>query len=218
MTQTIGVTQAMTNLNVAHHKLGLHPSPDPGFFGEWLEALPELTDVERTLLDRLKQRYFYYAADGAITEGTIDVVLVSPLLELLGLCDPPYKIRGQKLVKIEIESEAEILEGFIDALVVQEQFWLILIEEKRYGFSVMQALPQTLAYMMGQPVAEVPGFGLITTGEDYLFVKLDQRSRVYAWSNKFTLSNPQRNELYDVVRVMKRLTQSIIAPLRDQHR
>ncbi len=205
MTQTVGVTQAMTNLNAAHRKLGLSPSSDPEFFGEWFEALPALTGVEQAMLDRLKQRYFYYAADGAITEGTIDVVLVSPLLELLGLCDAPDKIRGEKLVKIEIESGAEILEGFIDALVVQEQFWLILIEEKRYGFSVMQALPQTLAYLMGQPLADAPGFGLITTGEDYLFVKVDRRSRTYGWSNKFTLANPQRNELYDVARVMKRL-------------
>ncbi|MBW4690219.1 MAG: type I restriction endonuclease subunit R [Lyngbya sp. HA4199-MV5] len=209
MAQVSGVTQAMTNLNVAHRKLGLHPSDDPEFFGEWLQGLPELTAVERTMLDRLRQRYFYYAADGAITEGTIDVVLISPLLELLGLCDSPYKIRGEKLVKIEIESEAEILEGFIDALVVQEQFWLILIEEKRYGFSVMQALPQTLAYMMGQSLTETPGFGLITTGEDYLFVKVDRQLHTYGWSNKFTLSNPQRNELYDVVQVMKRLIGSV---------
>ncbi len=205
MTQTMGVTQAMTNLNVVHRKLALSPSNDPDFFAEWLEVLPALSVAEQDFLDRLKQRYFYYAADGAITEGTIDVVLVSPLLELLGLCDPPYKIRGEKLVRIEIESGAEILEGFIDALVVQDQFWLILIEEKRYGFSVMQALPQTLTDMMGQPLTDSPAFGLITTGEDYLFVKVDRRSRTYGWSNKFTLSNPQRNELYDVVQVMKRL-------------
>jgi hypothetical protein len=58
---------------------------------------------------------------------------------------------------------------------------------------------------MGQPLVEAAGFGLIRTGEDYLFVKVDQRSQSYGWSNKFTLLNPQRNELYEVVRVMKRL-------------
>jgi hypothetical protein len=205
MVQTIGVTQAVTNLNEAHRKLALTPSHDPTFFTEWLDVLPELNTMEKTMLDRLKQRYFYYAADGAITESTIDVVMVSPLLELLGWCDAPFKIRGEKLVKIQIDSETEILEGFIDALVVQDQFWVILIEEKRYGFSVMQALPQTLAYMMGQPPQQLMAFGLITTGEDYLFVKVDRQTQEYGLSNKFTLSNPQHNELYDVVKVLRRL-------------
>jgi hypothetical protein len=205
MVQTIGVTQAITNLNEAHQKLGLSPNLDPAFFPEWLTPWSNLTTTEEATLDRLKQRYFYYAADGAITESTIDVVMVSPLLELLGWCDAPFKIRGEKLVKITIDGETEILEGFIDALIVQEQLWLILIEEKRYGFSVMQALPQTLAYMMGPPQQQSVIFGLITTGEDYLFVKVDRRSSAYGLSNKFTLSNPQRNELYDVVKILKSL-------------
>jgi hypothetical protein len=205
MVQTIGVTQAITNLNEAHRKLALTPSHDPAFFTEWLEPLPALSTLEKAQLDRLKQRYFYYAADGAITESTIDVVMVSPLLELLGWCDAPFKIRGEKLVKIKINNDTEILEGFIDALVVQDQFWLILIEEKRYGFSVMQALPQTLTYLMGQPPPQPITFGLITTGEDYLFVRVDRRSKEYGLSNKFTLSNPLQNELYDVVKILKRL-------------
>jgi hypothetical protein len=74
MAQTIGVTQAVTHLNAAHYKLALTPNGDPAFFPEWLEVLPELSSAERAMLDRLKQRYFYYAADGAITESTIDVV------------------------------------------------------------------------------------------------------------------------------------------------
>jgi hypothetical protein len=74
MVQTIGVTQAVTCLNEAHHKLALTPNGDPVFLREWLEVLPELSSAELTMLDRLKHRYFYYAADGAITESTIDVV------------------------------------------------------------------------------------------------------------------------------------------------
>ena len=56
-----------------------------------------------------------YAADGAITEGTVNIIMVSPLLELMGLCDPPFKIRGEKYVKVEIEDQGEsetVLEGF----------------------------------------------------------------------------------------------------------
>ncbi|HAJ61283.1 MAG TPA: type I restriction endonuclease subunit R, partial [Cyanobacteria bacterium UBA8543] len=43
-------------------------------------------------------RYLYYAADGEITEGTIDRIMVSPLLDLIGLFDLPFKIRGEKFV------------------------------------------------------------------------------------------------------------------------
>jgi hypothetical protein len=75
MVQTIGVTQAVTNLNEAHRKLALTPNGDPAFFTEWLEALPELSLAERAMLDRLKQRYFYYVVDGSITESMIDVVM-----------------------------------------------------------------------------------------------------------------------------------------------
>jgi hypothetical protein len=126
----------------------------------------------------------------------------------MGLCDPPFKIKSEQLVKVEINNGGEeelILEGFIDALVVQNRFWVVLIESKRYGFSVIQALPQTLTYMMANPNLEIPIFGMIMTGEDYIFVKLNQQQRLYALSNKFTLSNPQKNEMYDVMQVMKRI-------------
>lgn len=46
---------------------------------------------------------------------------------------------------------------------------------------------------------------LITTGEDYLFVKLDRSSLQYALSDKFTLSTTEGNELYQVAQILKRL-------------
>lgn len=126
----------------------------------------------------------------------------------MGLCASPFKIRSEQLVKVEIENAGEeetLLEGFIDTLVVQNRLWVVLIESKRYGFSVMQALPQTLAYMMANLNPEIPVFAMISNGEDYIFVKLLQQARQYALSNKFTLSNPQRNELYEVIQVFKRI-------------
>lgn len=102
-------------------------------------------------MNRLKNRYLYYAADDSITEGTVNIIMLSPLLDLMSLCDPPFKLQSEELVKVEIRNGGEeelILEGFIDALVAQNRFWVVLIESKLYGFSVMQALPQTLTYMM----------------------------------------------------------------------
>lgn len=205
MTQTPGITKAVTSLTEAQIRLNLRQARDVTFFDEWATALPALTPTEQTTLDRLKARYQYYQADGAITESTVNLILVSPLLELLGLCDPPYKIQGEKFVRFQIEDGDTLLEGLIDVLVVQSGFWLVLLESKRYGFSVMQALPQTLAYMMGNPAAQAPIFGLITTGEDYLFVKLDPQRHQYDVSDKFTLSTRQGNQLYAVTAILKRL-------------
>jgi hypothetical protein len=205
MVQTIAITKAITNLNNAQEKFNITQTTDPQFFTEWLEELPELTDSEKLSLDRIKNRYLYDAADGFVLEGTVTIIALAPLLELLGLCDPPYKIRGEKFVKLEIENGATILEGFIDALAIKDILWIVLIEAKQYSFSVLQALPQTLAYMMANPNSDKPVFALIMNGEDYIFVKLDRQLRQYAVSKKFTVANPQYNELYDVARTIKRV-------------
>ncbi len=213
MVQTVGITKAITNLNEAHDKFNLSLTADTQFFTEWFEDLPEITDSEKEFLNRLKNRYLYYSADGEITEGTIDRIMVSPLLDLIGLFDLPFKIRGEKFVKVEIDNGDTVLEGFIDAVVVQSQFWVVVIEEKRFNVNVLQALPQTLAYMMANPNSEMPGFGMITTGDDYIFIKLNQQVRQYALSDKFTaISRDENNNLFRVLRVIKRITGLLVQP------
>jgi predicted type IV restriction endonuclease len=203
MATTIGVTSAMTSLTIAEEFLNLRQADDPAFFSEWTLGKSTLSKLDQEFLDRLQRRYRYYQAEGAITESTVNLILVSPLLEYLGLCDPPYKVRGEKYVRIEIEDQDQILDGLIDFLVVRDSFWLVLLECKRYGFSPFQALPQTLAYMAKN--LNGPTFGLITTGEDYLFVKLDRAQNLYDISDKFTLSTRQGNELYQVVQILHQL-------------
>jgi hypothetical protein len=204
MTSTIGATRAITNLYDTHELLQLQPTNDGDFFREWQTDLPDLTTDERVVLDRLRDRYCYYQAGGAITESTVSLIIVAPLLELLGLYDPPFFIQGEKYIKIEIEDGDRLLDGLIDVLILHESFWLVVLETKRYGFSVMQALPQTLAYMASNP-SQRPLFGLITTGEDYLFVKLDPQQRQYDISDKLTLTMRRENQLYQVVQVLKKL-------------
>jgi hypothetical protein len=199
----VGITRAITNLNEAHTKLGVLPSQDANFFTELQGTLAPLTDAEQVRLDHLKQRYFYYADSGAITEGTVNLILLSPLLETLGFIDPPCQVRSEKYIRFEIEDGDTLLDGLIDALVIKDRLWLIVIESKRYGFSVRQAIAQTLAYMVSAPSPQV--FALIITGEDYLFVKLDRFSGQYALSDKFTLSTVNGNELYQVAQILKQL-------------
>lgn len=207
MSQITAVTKAITNLNEAHRRFNVSPTTDPAFFPEWQTNLPSLSDIERATIERLKTRYLYYAADGAVSEGTVHYMMLSPLLELLNLYDPPYKVRAEKYVSVAIEVEDTVLEGRIDALVIRDQLWVVLIEAKQYGFSVLQAIPQTLAYMMATPTPDRPLFALITTGEDYLFLKLHRRQ--YAQSYKFTLLSDTEHNLHRVLQIMKRIVATI---------
>ncbi|MFE4108471.1 type I restriction endonuclease subunit R [Almyronema epifaneia] len=210
MATTIAVTQAITSLNEAHDRLHLGQATDEAFFTEWQDGLPELTAAEVAELTHLKDRYLYYVETGEISEGTANIIMVSPLLDTLGLCDPPYRIRGEQWMRLALETDAEagsiVLEGRIDALTLQDNLWLVVVEGKRGGFSVLQGIPQTLAYMMGTPTPERAVFGLVTNGYDYLFLKLVQTDRPrYALSHNFTLLSDENNNLLRVARVLKRL-------------
>lgn len=205
MPQVLGVTKAITNLNEAHRTLQLKPATQPNFFSEWLGPFPKLSLQEIEVCDRLRTRYQYYQSEGAITESTVNLIMIAPILELLGLNDPPYLIKGEKYIKIEIEDGDRLLEGLIDILVMQNRLWLILLETKRYGFSVVQALPQTLTYLMAHPGQGKVSYALITTGEDYLFVKVNPQSREYDVSDKFTLSTRRDNQLYTVLQILRHL-------------
>jgi hypothetical protein len=133
MVQTVGITKAITNLEEAQAKFNLSQTDDRLFFTEWYENLPELNEREKTELARLKNPYLYYVRKGKLTEGTIKIILLSPLLELMGLCDPPFEIQGEKYVKVEIEDGGQqepVLEGYIDALVVQDKLWIVLSSYK----------------------------------------------------------------------------------------
>jgi hypothetical protein len=210
MAQVTAIAKAILSFRDVEAKLGLRRSVDPHLFDEWEEALPELTAVEKAGLERLSQRYLRYLEEGEVNEGTLNIILLSPLLDALGLCDPPYRIRGEAWVQVQTAVDAAegvvTLEGRIDALTLQEQFWLVIIEGKRGGFNVLQAVPQTLAYMAGTPHPERPVFGLVTNGYDYLFVKLvRQNQREFALSHNFTLLSAEQSNLFQVARILKHL-------------
>lgn len=210
MVKTIAISQGITSLTEVHLKFNLTRTQKADFFREWTDNLPKLDDREKQVLDSLKERYFYYAADNSITEGTLNIIIISPLLELANLCDPPFKIKAEQAVKIELKDSDILLQGFIDALVVKEQFWVIVIEAKRYGFNVSLAIPQALTYMMANTEQKSPIFGLVTNGEDYIFIKLSHQDKQYALSDKLTLAKRNNQEFYQVFQIIKNIKTILI--------
>jgi type I site-specific restriction endonuclease len=139
----------------------------------------------------------------------VKLVVLAPLLSLAGFFRHPFHPEAEAEVRISAEDEGEIVRGKIDVLVLQRQLWVAVIESKSKRFSVDEALPQALFYMMGNPNALGPTFGFVTNGSHFRFIKLTKQSMPqYALSSDFSLAR-EENELYRVLSVLKRLGELI---------
>jgi hypothetical protein len=202
MTPVLAITDYIDSLVELESRLGLICNDDPEFFTEWLTDLPDLDANEQQRLDLIRRRYLYHRQYGHLLEGAVNFIVISPLLELAGFYDPPFHLRSEASVRLEIEDEDEqVYRGRIDGLIVQDHLWIILVESKRTSFSVEVALPQALAYMSANP-SDRPTFGLVSNGAYSIFVKLAHNQ--YRFSDDFSLNNRQ-NELYGVLQVLHRL-------------
>jgi hypothetical protein len=202
MTPVLAITDYIDSLVELESRLGLICNDDPEFFTEWLTDLPDLDANEQQRLDLIRRRYLYHRQYGHLLEGAVNFIVISPLLELAGFYDPPFHLRSEASVRLEIEDEDEqVYRGRIDGLIVQDHLWIILVESKRTSFSVEVALPQALAYMSANP-SDRPTFGLVSNGAYSIFVKLAHNQ--YSFSDDFSLNNRQ-NELYRVLQVLHRL-------------
>jgi len=84
----------------------------------------------------------------------------------------PLKLKPKLQSRISAEDDGVIVKGNIDVLVVQKQFWILVIESKSTKFDVMTALPQALAYMLDDSKRDQSTFGLLVNGREFVFVKL----------------------------------------------
>ncbi|MEG5015729.1 MULTISPECIES: restriction endonuclease subunit R [unclassified Microcoleus] len=184
---------------------------DDQFFREWQDELPEITDFQKRQLDQIKAGYLNLLEYPPMLEKTISLSIVSPLLFAGEFYLHPFYIKPEKSVEIYEEDEGVIIKGSLDTLVLKEQLWLMVIESKRVSFSIEAGLAQILAYMLANPNPDKPSYGRIATGGSFIFVKLvNGESPRYSTSKGYLTRNPG-NELYDVLRILKRLTQLVIS-------
>jgi hypothetical protein len=209
MVTSTGIIDSIKSLSNLQTRCQLHQATNDRFFTEWFENLPMLKPAEQVGIDRIKQRYDYHRVDGLLLEGTINLVVVSPLLELAGFLDPPFRIRPPYGIGLELDDPDETIRGFIDTLVVQEKLWILVVESKRTSIPVPAALPQLLAYMLSHPKDNYPVFGMATNGDEFVFLKLIQDdSPQYDVSRSFSLF-PRHHELSQVLQILKQFGQLI---------
>ena len=181
---------------------GIQMSQDPAFFPEWLDGFATLSKEDRHLLDRVKANFLALMEDPPMLENTVKMVVLAPLLDLAGFYHKPFRIETETSVALEMKDEGTIIRGRIDVLILKNRLWLLVIESKRSDFAVTRAIPQALAYMLSNSEMVKPTFGMITNGNEFLFLKTSQHE--YANSRLFSLVNPD-NELYSVLQLLKHL-------------
>ncbi|OLP16549.1 hypothetical protein BST81_20330 [Leptolyngbya sp. 'hensonii'] len=186
-------------------KQQLQLTDDPQFFPEWRLPLPDLGEDEKQFLDRVQQDYFDQTRQGRVSEGLVKLVVVSPLLHLAGFYRIPFEVHLEESVQIEWSEAGEIWRGRIDALVVQDQFWMLVIESKGSALGIDQAIPQALGYMFTNPHPELPTYGFVTNGSSYGFIKLVQQPRPQYGVSDIMLLLPGRNCLYGVLAILKQI-------------
>jgi Type I restriction enzyme R protein N terminus (HSDR_N) len=209
MAKVIAVTEAIKTLAEAESRLNLIRTENEAFFSEWQAQLPSLSDAEQTGLDTLRRRLLYHRADGELLEGAVTLLVASPLLEMAGFYDPPFRMKAEAAIEITIDDGEETLRGRIDILILLQQLWVMVLECKKTTISTRSALPQALAYIMANPDLDKPRFGMLTNGDDVLFVKLmAQPTPEYGLSRAFSIYTVP-SELRSAFQVLKHLGQGI---------
>lgn len=186
-------------------RFGLQLVEDDDFFREWQDDLPEITDIEKQYLDKIKAGFVNLLNYPPLLEDVVRMAVLDPLLFLAELYLQPFYLRSEESIDIFTEDEGVIIKGKIDVLVLKDQFWMMVIESKRASYSIEAGLAQILAYMLGSPNLDKPCYGMITTGGTFVFIKLVKaETPQYALSDVFEVCN-RGNALYDVIKILKHI-------------
>jgi len=205
MAQTIAADKI--TLYDIKQRFKLQQAEAESFFPECQGDLPALTEIEQQRLVRV-QSIVANLEEQAMLESIVNLAVVAPLLDLSGLFLPPFYVSAENAIEIEAPDESIIIRGRIDILVLKDRLWVLVIESKQAGFSIKVGIPQALSYMLASPKADVPLYGLVTNGTDFVFLKLlVQEVPRYGRSRQFVLG--QDNDLNRVLQILKRLAEII---------
>jgi hypothetical protein len=210
MTKTLAISKTILTQNDLHSKFGLSVSADPQFFTEWHQNLPELTAHELEMVEHLQQRFTAHRYKNTLAEGAVDKLLISPLLDLAGLYEPEFEIRTEEPVQFAVEDEDELIKGRIDTLIVRDRLWVLVVEAKR-TLVLEPAVPQALSYMVCSPTQNQPLYGMVSNGDDFIFLKMQFESAPkYSTSKSYSLIYPPSSQdLFEVFRVLKQIKGTI---------
>ena len=163
-------------LSTLRQNFGLRLDTSDRFFDEWLNNASPLTEVELQGLERLTRNYTYLSQEDPPLEEIVKLVVISPLLDLAGFYQFPFLVKAEVSTNIEVADEvnAMAVQGRIDILVIQDSFWILVIESKPARLDVTAGIPQALAYLLSAPNLQSSCYGMVTNGREVLFLKCDR--------------------------------------------
>lgn len=168
-------------LNEMHRLLKLDKLPNGTFTP--LVALEALTELEKQELAQIRSDFDRYLSEGRVLEGLVKALTTFPLLRLAGFYRPPLKISlEEEIADITIEDEDITITGRLDIIAINKNqttaadayFWVLVIESKNSSAAPSAGLPQLLTYSYKSLECQESVWGLITNGELYQFVHIQQ--------------------------------------------
>jgi len=173
------------NLTLAevHRLLKIEKLPN-GYFSTLLSLEP-LTPFEQQEIVQISNDFNGYLVEGSVLEGLVKALTTFPLLRLAGYYKSPLKLSlEQDIADIFIEDEDTLIAGRLDIVAINEtqktstkvKFWVLVIESKNSSIAPSAGLPQLLTYAYKSLESQQSIWGLVTNGELYQFVYIQQGS------------------------------------------
>lgn len=192
------------SLRTLQQDFDLVKSKQVNFFPEWHTDLPVLDESAQFALGHIRQNFTYQLEWGQLSENLVKMVVLSPLLDLAGFYQSRLRVQDEMSVELAVADQETVYRGRIDVLVSSEQFWILVIEAKHAQFSLINAIPQCLAYMLSSPNAASAVYGLVTNGSNFRFLKLQSSpSPEYALSDELLFD--RNHDFEQVLQVLRKL-------------
>lgn len=171
------------NLTLAevHRLLKIEKLPNGSFSS--LLSLEPLTQFEQQELTQISKDFNSYLIEGRVLEGLVKALTTFPLLRLAGFYKSPLKLNlEQDIANIVVEDEDTFITGRLDIVAINKaqktstdvQFWVLVIESKNSSIAPSAGLPQLLTYAYQSLESQQSIWGLVTNGELYQFVHIQQ--------------------------------------------
>jgi len=88
------------SLEYLEERFQLQELSNQTFFPELLDNLPEVTELEKQYLDRVKANFLRLLRCPPLLENAVKMVVISPLLDLGGFYAHPFTIKTEESIEI----------------------------------------------------------------------------------------------------------------------
>jgi hypothetical protein len=184
---------------------GLKLTDDAEFTKEWEHDLPILSPNEQQHLDTLRLGYLNHADHLNSLPHLVEMAIVGPLLSLLGCFSQPFRIKNEKTFQVATPSQVGEIARKLHIWRLKETIWLMIVQSQGWEFSIEAGLNQLISHLMFSPHTEKPLYGLVMTGGEFIFVKLQRNNDQvrYATSDVYVMRKQNNGDLYHVFRILK---------------